>query len=102
MALVSWAPEAESDMATVYEWIAHHDDRKRTAKAILRELRSKCDDYAKAFAAGSVIGTARPDIGDACRIFSHKRWVVVFRPATNGIDVVRVLDGSRDYPRNVD
>jgi plasmid stabilization system protein ParE len=46
-----------------------------------------------------VIGTARPDLGELHRIFTHKRWVIIFRPIAGGIEVLRVLDGSRDYPR---
>jgi len=33
------------------------------------------------------------------RVFTHKRWVVVFRPIDNGIEVMRILDGSRDFSR---
>jgi plasmid stabilization system protein ParE len=32
-------------------------------------------------------------------MFTHKRWVIIFRPAPDGIEIMRVLDGSRDFPR---
>jgi plasmid stabilization system protein ParE len=92
-----WAPIAEADVEAIYEWIAHRDGRRQTAKKIVREIRQKCDEYAGIFASGSVIGTARPDLGESHRVVAHKRWVIMFRPIEGSIEVLRVLDGSRDY-----
>jgi toxin ParE1/3/4 len=99
MSRARWTRLAEADAEGIYNWIAHHEGRRRTAKAILRELRHQCNDYADVFCSGSVIGTARPDLGRSLRVFMHKRWAVLFRPIDDGIEVLRVLDGSRDYPR---
>ena len=68
-----WTRAAEADVEAIYEWIARRDGRRRTAKKNVRELRERCDEYAQAFAAGSMIGTARPDLGESHRIFTHKR-----------------------------
>jgi len=38
-------------------------------------------------------------LGDDVRVTSWKRWVIVFRPAAHGIDVLRVVDGSRDWTK---
>ncbi|MEX2315742.1 MAG: hypothetical protein WD669_01230 [Pirellulales bacterium] len=38
-------------------------------------------------------------LGESHRVFAHKRWVVVFRPIEGGIEVLRVLDGSREFTR---
>jgi plasmid stabilization system protein ParE len=102
MAHAIWSPAAEADLAGVYEWIVHRDGRRAAARAIVREVKEKCERYGSVFAAGSVIGESRPDLGESCRIFTHKRWVVVFRPARNGIDVVRIFDGSHDYAHEAD
>jgi plasmid stabilization system protein ParE len=99
MAAAVWTPVAEDDLERIYEWIAHRDGRRRTAKDAIRALRARCEEYAMAFASGSVIGTARPTFGKGYRVFTHQRWVVVFRPAVDGIEVMRVVDGSRDYSR---
>lgn len=90
---------AERDIEEIYEWIARRDGRRLTAKKVIRELRQHYDDYANLFAAGAIIGTARDDLGEDYRVFTHKRWVIVFRPAVDGIEIMRALDGSRDYPR---
>jgi plasmid stabilization system protein ParE len=44
------------------------------------------------------MGTARPDLGGDLRVFSHKRYVIVYRALADGIEVLRVVDGARDYP----
>jgi toxin ParE1/3/4 len=94
-----WAPIAEQELEAIYEWIAHRDGRTQTAKKIAAEIRQKCDEYANAFASGSSLGTDRPDLGQSLRVFTHKRWVIVFRSIDDGIEVMRVLDGSRDFSR---
>jgi plasmid stabilization system protein ParE len=99
MSQVSWSPIAESDVEEIYRWIARRDGRRRTAKKIVHELRQRCDGLGEIFASGSKIGTDYPNLGEGYRIFTHQRWVIVFRPATDGIEIMRVLDGSRDYPR---
>jgi toxin ParE1/3/4 len=99
MSPAQWNPQAELDVEEIYWWIAIRDRRSLTAKKILREIRQVCDEYAEAFVAGSVLGTARPDWGESYRAFTHKRWVIVFRPIDDGIEIIRVVDGSRDFSR---
>ena len=96
---LSWSPLAETDLEEIYARIAFRDGRRQTAKNVVRGLRQECEDYARLFAKGYVLGTARPDLGESLRVFTHKRWVVVFRPVRDGIEVVRVIDGSRDFGR---
>ena len=52
----------------------------------------------KAYADQPEMGTARPDLGSSYRVFHHKRWVVIYRPIQSGIEILRVVDGARDYP----
>jgi plasmid stabilization system protein ParE len=82
-----------------YDYIARRDRRPSTADKVVTELTQACQSYADAFAAGSSLGTARPDLGEGHRVFTHKRWVVVLRPISGGIEVLRVVDGSRDFMR---
>jgi plasmid stabilization system protein ParE len=65
----------------------------------VHELLEVCRFLADTFAAGSSIGTLRDDLAESARLFTHKRWVIVFRPSTNGIEILRVLDGSRDFSK---
>jgi toxin ParE1/3/4 len=97
MSHAEWTAPAEQDVEDIYGWIAVRDGRLQTAKAILRSIRESCDECAKLFASGSAIGTSREDLGDGYRLLTHQRWVIVFRPIENGIEVQRVIDGSRDF-----
>ncbi|MBW3600206.1 MAG: type II toxin-antitoxin system RelE/ParE family toxin [Planctomycetes bacterium] len=44
-------------------------------------------------------GQARPDLGEDVRVFSHSRYVVIYRPLDDGIDVLRVFRGEQDFAR---
>jgi plasmid stabilization system protein ParE len=59
----------------------------------MREIREHCDQLASF----PHSGTERLDLGLDMRVTSWKRWVIVFRPILHGIDVLRIVDGSRDW-----
>jgi len=93
-----WSQEAREDLKSIVLYIGRQDRRPATAAKIAREIKAKSDDYAAHFAAGNVTGTHRPELGEDHRVFSHKRWVVIFRPRNQSIEVLRVVDGAQDYP----
>jgi plasmid stabilization system protein ParE len=99
MPKAKWTKPAREDLKAVGLYIARQDRRPSVAAKILREIDNKCNDYAEAFSRGSVIGSEAKELGENCRLFTHKRWVIVFEPIRNGIEVLRIFDGSRDYPR---
>ena len=45
------------------------------------------------------IGTARDDLAPGLRSFSVGDYLIFYRRDRGGIDIVRVLHGSRDLPR---
>jgi plasmid stabilization system protein ParE len=90
---------ARRDVDDIYDYIGQRDGRPTVADEFVRQLEEVCDEYAAAFAAGHVLGTDRSDLGESYRAISHKRWVIIFRPIYDGIEVMRVVDGSRDYGR---
>lgn len=98
MAKAIWTPEAREDLKGIVLFIARRDRRTVTAAKIAREIKTKCDDYATHFAKGNVTGTHRPELGEDHRVFSHKRWVIIFRPIDKSIEVLRIVDGAQDYP----
>jgi plasmid stabilization system protein ParE len=61
----------------------------------MREIRNHCDHLAQF----PYSGTERPDLDENIRVTSWKRWVIIFRPAVHGIDVLRIVDGSRDWTK---
>ncbi len=44
------------------------------------------------------LGELRPDLGPEIRCFPVASYVVFYRPRKGGIEVLRVLHGSRDIP----
>lgn len=93
----AWTNVAQDDLRSIARYIVARDGRRRTARKITREIRDKCEHYAR----HPLTGTARGDLGDGLRIFSYQRWVVVFRPIDEGIEIIRVFDGSQDWEQLV-
>lgn len=95
MAAALWTPEAQSDLEEIVYYIAIEGDRPLTGERIAREIRDTCDQYAEQ----PLLGEARPGLGEECRILVVKRWVIIYRPFLDGIAVLRVVDGSRDFDK---
>jgi toxin ParE1/3/4 len=56
-------------------------------------IREKCSILAK----HPMLGEERPGFGvPGCRCFSVGNYVVFFRPIEDGIEVARIVHGSRD------
>jgi len=96
-------------MATAFRTTAANDDlcgmalqigvesgRPAAAERVIDELIDCCDRLA-ALAPHAKLGTRIPQLGEEVRLFSHKRWVVIFRYLNDGALILRIVDGSRDY-----
>ena len=83
---------AEQDLRDIAYYIAVEDGRPLTADRNIDELIAKCDTYA----ASPLFGTATPELGESYRVFPFKRWIVIYRPIDDGINAMRIVDGSRD------
>jgi len=83
--------EAEIDIAGIIEYIAAHN----VAAAIktLDRIEGTCQTLAE----NPELGEVRPNLGvPGCRSFTVSRYVIFFRPNAGGVDIARILDGSRD------
>ncbi len=87
---------AERDFEEVGYQIAIRDGRPETARKILNELADQCNRLAE-LAATSELGTPAPEIGEKVRLFTFKRWVIIFRYVEDGALVLRIADASQDY-----
>lgn len=88
-----WSPEAGLDLEQVAFHIAVHDGRPATADRIVREVHKLCD----LIATQPEMGEAPPKLGPGLRVFSYKRWMIVYRAVENSVEVLRFVDGARDY-----
>ena len=94
MSRVLPTPEASGDIKEIARYLAHEQHRRRAAERFVQELDRKFQLYATQ----PRMGTARPDLGEQYRSFTHDRpGVVIYRPLDDGILILRVVDGSRDF-----
>ena len=87
---------AELDLQEIAFQIAFSSRRPILADQIIDDLVAECEKLA-AQSVTAQIGTQAPELGDGIRLFSCKRWVIIFRYAPHGIDVLRIADGSQEY-----
>lgn len=91
MAEVVYAPEADDDLESIADYIAR--DKPQAARDWLAKLRATCESIATQ----PGVGELRKGFGiPECRSFSVGQYVVFFRPFEGGIEVSRVIHGSRD------
>ena len=91
MARVIYSPDADADLLDIVSYIAQ--DKPDAALRWLQTIRDKCDLLA-----------GRPEMGQerlgygvsGCRSFSVGNYVIFFRAIDQGIEVARIVHGSRD------
>jgi toxin ParE1/3/4 len=90
MARVTRRPQAEADILEIWDYIA--EDSVVDADRWLDRL----DEKLALWATQPLMGRARDELAPGIRSLALGRYVVFFEPLQDGIDVVRVLHGSRD------
>lgn len=91
MPFVSKRPLALSDLIDIWDFIA--DDNEINADNFLSSLESRLD----ALAHQPRMGRAREELMNGLRSYPIGRYVVFYLPHPDGIEVVRVLHGARDF-----
>ena len=87
-------PQAEADVLEIWIFIA--EDSVDAADKWVDTL----DEKLALWATQPMIGRARDELFPDMRSFPFGRYVVFYAPLIDGIDVVRVLHGSRDIDTN--
>ena len=90
MARVLRRPRAAEDIAAVWDFIA--DDNPDAADQWVDQL----DTQLRLLATQPLMGRARDELAPGIRSFPFGRYLVFYLPISDGIDVVRVLHGTRD------
>jgi toxin ParE1/3/4 len=83
-------PLADADLDEIWDYIAA--DSPERAVNFLRKLYAKM----QSLATSPNIGCRRDELLPGLRSFPCGNYVIFYFPMENGIDVVRVLQGSRD------
>jgi toxin ParE1/3/4 len=90
MSAVVVRPRALADLAEIWAYIA--DDSPDQADAFVDLVDSKL----QALSRRPGLGRRRPELSSDIRSLTVGRYVVFYLPLSRGIEVVRVLHGSRD------
>jgi toxin ParE1/3/4 len=92
MAIIRLSHLADVDLDTIRDFIAR--DSPAAANTMLEQLF----DTLELLAANPEIGQRRDDLQPGARAHSMRPYVIVYHPADDGIHVIRVVHGARDYP----
>jgi toxin ParE1/3/4 len=90
MARVTRRPQAEADVLEIWDYIA--EDSLIEADRWVDRL----DEKLSLWATQPLMGRNRDELAAGIRSMAFGRYVVFFEPLPDGIDIVRVLHGSRD------
>lgn len=96
MARVTRRPLAEADILEIWDYIA--EDSLAEADRWMDRL----DEKLGLWATQPMMGRSRDELAPGLRSLAFGRYVVFFEPLPDGIDVVRVLHGSRDIDATFD
>jgi plasmid stabilization system protein ParE len=82
---------AAADLSDIYTWVAHDD--QATAARVLEELRAAM----RRLAQHPGLGHIRDDLADeTLKVWPVHSYLVIYRPDSSPLQVVRVLSGYRD------
>lgn len=95
MPRADWTPTAKQELDEIHDFIGVERKSQAAAEKLVRDVHDKANLYATQ----PEMGTARPDLGDGFRVFPHKPYMIVYRPIADGIEVLRVVDGRRNYQK---
>jgi toxin ParE1/3/4 len=89
MPVIRRTAEADEDLIDIWLYIA--PDNPGAADRLLDEIEEKFSLLANQ----PQLGPARPDIAEECRYFPVGSYLILYRIIPDGIEVVRVVQGSR-------
>lgn len=90
MLMIKYTAKAEADIDEIFEFLLN--ESQEYAKKILSEIASKLTLLEK----NVYLGKTRDDIFINLRSFPVKKYVILYTPIENGIEVFRLLHSSRN------
>ena len=97
MARAVWTPLAEDDLEEIIFRIRVVDRRPLTA----RRNGEGIQEAVNTRAAQHIPGQVHPAAPNGWFYFRFKRWLIFYRLLSDGIEVMRVIDGVRDLPKHL-
>ena len=94
MSEATFSEDAKADLLDIAEFIAR--DNPIAAREWMDAVRQRCHLLSQ----HPLMGETRPGFGVAgCRSISVGLYVIFFRPSASGVEIARILHGSRDLGR---
>lgn len=90
MTMVIHSKQARLDLLSIWAYIA--EDSPTAADKLLDTINDKCNLLGE----NTKLGQARPDIAPEMRYFPVKNYLILYKEQPLGVEIVRVLHGSRD------
>lgn len=90
-----WTPAATEDLEQIFLFVGREQRSPSAAARVIRRIVENADIYASQ----PFLGPARPELGESIRACYIHRYVIFYRPVSAGIEVLRVIHGSRDVFR---
>ena len=78
------------------EEIGEHIARESQSRTVAIQFLDSIDQKIQLYATQPEMGERRPDLGPDVRQFSIGYYVVLYRPTAAGVELARVLHGSRN------
>jgi len=92
MAVVARTLQAEADLIQIWLYIA--GDNPEAADALLDRI----DQQFELLAANPSMGRSRPELAPEARSCTVGNYLILYRAVADGVEIVRVTQGSRDLP----
>lgn len=89
MPIITKRPKAKSDLTEIWDYIA--DDSEAQADKFL----DRVDSTIRTVASTPYMGRSRKELSEGLRSFPVGQYLIFYRLIANGIEIVRVLHGSR-------
>ena len=94
MGLIHRSPTSHRDYGEIWDYVAAHGD-PCAADTLLETF----DDKLRLISDFPGMGQARPDLRPRLRSFPVGDYLLLYRPLRGGIELARVIHGSRDLER---
>jgi toxin ParE1/3/4 len=93
MGKVRYTRRACRDLLEIWEWIAA--DSPSTADRVYDAIEKRCGSLRQ----HPKLGRPRPEIEEGVRSLVIERWLAFYRIVEDGVQVVRIIDGARDFSK---
>ena len=92
MARFTRTVQAEEDLIEIWTHIASDN------VAAADRVPDRIDEVSARLADNPRMGPARPDLAESLRYFVVGRYLIIYREAPGGVEIVRVVHGARHLP----